>query len=163
MVTRASAYTPTNVETKILKALATAGGGRMTMTELAAKVGASPDTIYNRLQNQGFRDIFIETLRNSLAGEVPQVLRAFIDAAVAGSFQHGKMVLELAGMHKEESTINLNAQIRDGEQPFKDAEQRQEFLSSTLAKLHGSSAATATDKSNSKQANASGDGGGGVD
>ncbi len=126
-----------NLDTKILKAAALkADGNRLSVEEIAVNVGCTPDTIHKRLQSDEFRGLFIETVKNSLVSEIPKVLNAFVSKAVSGSFQHGKLVLEIAGAYTETKNIKADLGIKEGESPFKNDEERRAFLSETLGKLN---------------------------
>ena len=52
--------------------------------------------------------------------------------AKAGSFKHGKLILELSGLYNEETNLNVNATVAVGESPFKSEEDRSKFLKATL-------------------------------
>lgn len=123
----------TELETRVLKAASKESGRRLTVEELSKKVGCSPGTIYQRLQNKEFRQLFMETMRNSVAEAVPEVLNAFSDKAKEGEFKHGKLLLEIAGIYEEKKNITAEVGITE-ESPFKDEKESKEFLKKTLAK-----------------------------
>jgi len=125
----------TELETRLLKTAA-ASGSRITVEQLAKKAGCQADTIHRRLQNEEFRSLFIETMKSSLTAEVPAVLNSFVEAAKAGSFQHGKLVLEIAGAYSDKKEIKANIGVSEGESPFKDDDDRKAFLKETLGKLN---------------------------
>lgn len=124
----------TELEQRLLKTIS-ATGARMTVEELADAVGCQASTIYRRLQNKNFKDLFVETMKTSLTAEVPGILKAFVGEALSGSFRHGKLLLEIAKVYTEEKKIVGDIGVREGETPFQSAEERQEWLQATLGHL----------------------------
>jgi AcrR family transcriptional regulator len=126
----------TDLEMRILKAVAANGGARMTIEQLAHVANCSADTIYQRLANkQDFQELFKEALVNSLTGEMPEVLSSFVEEAKGGSFKHGKLLMELTGIYKEDKKVTHNVNLREVEQPFKDDSERKKFLKATLSEI----------------------------
>lgn len=124
----------TDLETKILKAVAAGGGSRMTIEQLADAASCSADTIYQRLANKpDFQELFKQTLVNSLTAEMPEVFSSFIKEAKGGNFKHGKLLMELAGIYKEDKKQTIDVNFHEAEQPFKDDNERKKFLRATLS------------------------------
>lgn len=120
----------TELEGKVLKALAKAGNNRVSIEELAKQVNCKPETIYQRLQQEGFRRLFLEVMNNTIVADVPEVLNSVRDAAKQGQPQQAKMILELAGVYEQKSKVEINAYV--GEDPFKNDDERKEFLKRTI-------------------------------
>jgi hypothetical protein len=128
----------TNLEEEILKVAATTDRGRLTPDELAVKVGCSTATIYKRLQNPAFRELFLQTLNNSLAAEVPSVLHGVLERARAGDHKNAKLILELVGAYREEKRVTGDITVRETTDiPFTDDETRKAFARATLKQLVG--------------------------
>jgi len=122
-------------EKKILKEAMRCGEQKLTITAIAKKVGVKPEYVVEKLKKPEFRQLFVESMQDGIVGEAPAILHSFVNAAKEGSFQHGKLILELAGVHQENQRIDLHAKM-DVEQPlFKTDEERKEFLKATLAEL----------------------------
>ncbi len=120
----------TELEAKVLKALSRAGNNRVSVEELAERVGCKTETIYSKLQEAGFRRLFLEVMNNTVVADVPEVLNSVRDAAKQGQYQQAKMILELAGVY--ENRTKVEATVHVGENPFKDDAERREFLRRTL-------------------------------
>jgi len=123
------------MDKKILRFAAQAGGtnmDRFTIEQISTDTGCTVDFIHKRLSDQDFRSLFFDTLRTSLAVETPAILQRFVMEAKAGSFKHGKLILELSGLYNEETNLNVNATVAVGESPFKSEEDRSKFLKATL-------------------------------
>jgi len=122
----------TDLEKKVLKIVSSEAGRRLTVEELADRVGCQASTVYKRLQNKEFRDLFMEAMRNSIAASVPEVMNAFIDRAKTGSFKHGKLILEVSGIYEETKNIKADVGMSE-ESPFKDDNETKDFLKKTLS------------------------------
>jgi len=122
-------------EKKLLQAALESGqadGDRLTIDQIAESTGNSVAFVYKKLQDQEFKTMFMEALRSSHVAEVPAILQKFADLGRQGSFKHGKLILELAGVYSEESTVNVKTDL--GADPFKSDEERQDFARRTLEK-----------------------------
>lgn len=120
---------------KILQFAAQASGthmDRFTLEQISKDAGCTVEFIHKRLSDFEFRSLFFETLKTSLAVETPAILQKFVLEAKSGSFKHGKLILELAGLYNEETNVNVNANVTVGESPFRSAEDRSKFLQATL-------------------------------
>lgn len=124
-------------EKAILRAASELGGGRITPVQLAEAAGCNVATVVNKLQNLEFRSLFYEVLKNSLAPEVPEILQSFLNQARQGSFKHGKLILEIAEFHHDKQQIGVDMAVSTVEDPFKDDEERSEWLKNTLQAVIG--------------------------
>jgi hypothetical protein len=126
------------LEEKLLAVAASAGGNRLTIQELADKCKCKPATIHKKLQEEEFKQLFLETLKGSLISDIPDILNSFVKEAKDGSFKHGELLLELAGVHKKEVNANVGIkfrQIEGDENPFTDESEKVKFLKGVLARL----------------------------
>jgi len=127
----------TGVEERILLAAGDySPGGRLSAEELAERADISVQQVYEKLQDPQFRNMFLEVLTNSLSAEVPSILNAFVSKGKEGSFKHGKLLLEIAGVYHEKKEIKGKLGVSDNEEPFKDEEQKKAFMQDTLKKLN---------------------------
>ena len=107
---------------------------RLSIRDIAEEAGRTDSFVYSRLQDEQFRAMWMEALKTSLVAETPAILQKFTEMAKNGSFQHGKLILEIAGVADNEKRVTMNANIRVTEQPFKDDEQKESFIKATLHK-----------------------------
>ncbi len=83
----------------------------------AAKVDRS--TYYRAFQKPEFVEIYKQQSVDLVKQSVASVLNTFIREAQRGSFQHGKVILEMAGIYAEKSdvkvsgTVNVNNPYQD--------------------------------------------------
>ena len=110
------------------------GNRRLTIQEISMESGVDESTIHNKMQDEEFRGLFIETARNSLISDVPEILNAFSEQAKAGSYQHGKLILELTGLYTDTKNIvaDVGMSEREGKSAWKNKEERDAFLRETL-------------------------------
>jgi len=117
---------------KILAAAMKCGEQRLTLKGIAAEAGVTTKFICDRLKVPEFKQLFIEAMQSSLVAETPAILHTFTQAAKEGSFQHGKLVLELTGVHQEKQKVDLTAKMEVQDSLFKSDEERREFMRDTL-------------------------------
>jgi hypothetical protein len=128
-----------DLEEKLLAAAAAAGGKRLTILELSEKCRCKPATIHKKLQEDTFRQLFLETLKGGLVADVPDILSAFVSEAKAGSYKHGELLLDIAGIHKKEVNANIGVKFKQtegDENPFGDDKEKAKFLRGILTRLN---------------------------
>lgn len=122
-----------DAEKKMLEVAAQSGGHRVTLDALAKACGKQPDFVYKKLQEPHFRQLFTEALRGALMVEVPEIVSSFLTEAKKGSFQHGKLLLEIAGVYTQDTNVNINALVASKEAPLLTKEEKDDFIKATLA------------------------------
>ncbi len=128
--------TLTRIDKKLLQVAANLGQDeRVDIRRIADEIGRSPQFVYQRLQDPEFRSMFLEAIRMSLMAETPAILQKFVEMAKAGSFKHGKLILEIAGAHEDGTKVTHEGSVTHiGEVPFADEQQRGAFIRATLTK-----------------------------
>jgi len=122
-------------EKKLLQAaVETGSSNRMTLDDLAEKTGRSPQFVYEKLKDPEFRAVFVEGLKTSLVAETPEILKKFAELGKEGSYKHGKLILEITKVYSEETKVNVDANVTTTENPFKNEEDKAEFMKATLEK-----------------------------
>ncbi len=122
----------TAVEERIL---AVAALGRMRVGDLAKKAKCSPKTVYKSMQKLEFREMFTAALRGNLHAETPSIVDVFVREALAGSYQHGKTILEITGVHTPKQQIDAALNVTSEDTPWKDEAEFQEFAKETLKRF----------------------------
>lgn len=122
-------------EKRIIKEAMRCGEQKLTVRTLAQNAKVKPEFIVAKLKSPEFRQLFIEAMRDGIVAETPAILHSFVNAAKEGSFQHGKLMLELAGVHQEKQCIDLNARVEVDHTMFKTDADRKEFLKATLTDI----------------------------
>lgn len=127
--------TLTSKEKKILEEAMKCGEQKLTITAIAKRVGVKPDYVVKCLKKPEFRQLFVESMQDGIVSEAPAILHSFVNAAKEGSFQHGKLILELAGIHQDNQRIDLNAKVETDHNMFKSHDERREFLKATISEV----------------------------
>lgn len=118
------------LEKRILKEVVRAYGRRLTMEELATASNTTVEKVYRCLERPEFRQLFVESMQVSLVADTPSILNKFAELAKAGQFNHGKLILEIAGVYTEKQ--KLEAEIRTFDSPFKTDEERERFIEALI-------------------------------
>lgn len=132
----------TKTEKNILKAVGECGQTTLTAHAIADKAGCSPAFVCEKLKDPEFKVMFREMIEASLSAETPQILQTFSDQAKQGSFKHGKLILELTGVYSEKQRVEMSGRVDVGVDIFKDEEEKNSFIRSTLEKFKENSGKT---------------------
>lgn len=106
-------YKPTLNEKKILEAMLNPANRLKTITEICDIAGVSRKAYYRAFEKPDFMDHYKQESKALASKHIGQVLNAFVKEASRGSFQHGKVLLEMAGLYKE--TIRKELTGKGGE------------------------------------------------
>ncbi len=118
---------------KLLEAVLSCGRERLTIDAIAVRAGLKPDYVCDRLRDPVFRTMFAEAAQSSLIGETPSILYEFAQQAKAGSFKHGKLILEITGLHQEKQRVELDAKVEVDTDLFT-KEERQTLIKTITSK-----------------------------
>jgi hypothetical protein len=99
-------YTPTPAEAKLLEVLSNPENRFKNISDICKIAEISRPTYYSAFEKPGFlREQRKRAQQMFKQYEMP-VISAFIREATRGSYPHGKVVLEILGLYKEESNVN---------------------------------------------------------
>lgn len=130
-------YTPTEAEKRILELLLTPEHRMKSITEICKLAACSRTIYYNAFKKPEFQALYKAQSRALVDQSIAPVLNTFVREALRGSFQHGKVILEMAGLYSEKSTLEVT-----GEVTFT-AEERRKRIAELLTKKQLDSAITA--------------------
>lgn len=108
-----SSYTPTNTEMKIIEVLLNPAHRLKTITEVCDIVGCDRKTYQRAFDKPAFVEHYNALSMSFVQQSVGSVLNAFHREAVRGSFQHGKVILEMAGLYVEKKEVKVEHPERD--------------------------------------------------
>lgn len=94
-------YKPTPTEEKLLEVLLNPENRFKKISEICDMVGCDRKTYERAFKKQEFVDIYNNSSVELVKKAVGPVLNSFIREANRGSFQHGKVLLEMAGLYTE--------------------------------------------------------------
>ena len=98
-------YRPTTAEQKLLEVLLTPECRNISKTEVCKRAGISRQTYYKIFKKPGFVAHYEAQARDLVREAVGPVVNAFVKEAKKGSYPHGKVVLEMAGLYSERQKI----------------------------------------------------------
>jgi hypothetical protein len=104
-------YRPTTAEQKLLEVLLTPECRNLSKTEICKRAGISRQTYYKTFKKPAFVAYYETQARDLVREAVGPVVNAFVQEAKKGSYPHGKVVLEMAGLYAEPKNVNLNATL----------------------------------------------------
>lgn len=98
-------YVPTAHERRILDALLDPENRFKSQVEIVKLAQTSEQTYYKAWRKQGFRELYQKMSIELVKHAVGPVVNAVVKEAKGGSFQHAKLILEMAGMHSDKKRI----------------------------------------------------------
>jgi hypothetical protein len=98
-------YTPTNAESKLLEIMLNPELHGLNVTEICQYAGVSRQTYYDAFKKPEFVAYYQARAKDLVSAAVAPVVNAFIKAAKDGSYPHGKVILEMAGLYSERQKI----------------------------------------------------------
>jgi deoxyribose-phosphate aldolase len=108
-------YTPTEKENTLLEVLLNPENRMKSITDICKIANCSRQTYYEAFAKPGFVTIYESKSKELVKQSVGPVINTFVREALRGSFQHGKVILEMADMYteKQETKINVNQKLED--------------------------------------------------
>ena len=104
-------YQPTTAEQKLLEVLLNPEFRGKSKTDICQIAGISRQTYYDAFKKPEFVAYYEAQARDLVREAVGPVINAFVKEAKKGSYPHGKVVLEMAGLYAEAKNVNLNATL----------------------------------------------------
>ncbi|MGJ0848174.1 phBC6A51 family helix-turn-helix protein [Tissierella praeacuta] len=106
-------YKPTEKEKALLEVLINPENRMKSITDICKLAKCSRPVYYEAFSKSGFVEIYKQQSMDLVKQSVASVLNTFIREAQRGSFQHGKVLLEMAGIYTEKQQLehsgNINA------------------------------------------------------
>lgn len=101
----------TNAEQALLEVLLSPENRMKSVTEVCKLAKIERMTYYRAFQKPEFVKIYKDRSVDLVKQNVASVINTFIREAQRGSFQHGKVILEMAGVYTEKSDISLHGDV----------------------------------------------------
>jgi hypothetical protein len=105
---KATEYNPTPKELALLQAMINPENFMKPVTELCRLAKCDRTVYYDAIKKDGFKALVKEISRDLTTGAVIPIVHSFIKHGLRGSFQHAKVVLEMAGAYSEKQDVQLN-------------------------------------------------------
>lgn len=104
-------YSPTKQEKKLLEALLNPELRTKKISVICDTIKLDRNVYYRAMKKEGFRELLNREAKALVGESVIPIINAFKKQAEKGSFFHGKILLEMAGMYTEKQEIKVEAHI----------------------------------------------------
>ena len=104
-------YEPTEKEKNLLEVLLNPENRMKSITDICKLAKCTRPVYYEAFAKPGFVEIHNKYSVDLVKQSVSSVLNTFIREAQRGSFQHGKVILEMAGLYAEKQDVKVTGQI----------------------------------------------------
>jgi hypothetical protein len=94
-------YVPTEGEKRLLETLLSPEHRMKSITDVCKLAGVSRFLYYDSFKKPGFQAIYKSQSKALVDQAVAPVLNTFVREALRGSYPHGKVILEMAGLYSE--------------------------------------------------------------
>jgi hypothetical protein len=104
-------YKLTDKEKNLLEVLLNPENRMKSITDICKLAKCSRPVYYEAFSKPGFVEIYKKRSMDMVKQSIASVLNTFIREAQRGSFQHGKILLEMAGMYTESSDVKVSGEV----------------------------------------------------
>lgn len=109
----------TRSEQALLEALLNPENRIKSVTDICKIAKVDRATYYRAFAKPHFAELYNRRSVDLVKQSVASVLNTFVREAQRGSFQHGKVVLEMAGLYAEKSDVKVSGAVQMND-PYKD-------------------------------------------
>lgn len=106
-------YEPTEKEKNLLEVLLNPENRMKSITDICKLAKCSRPIYYEAFAKPKFIELYNRQSTDLIKQNVASVINTFIREAKRGSFQHGKVILEMAGVYTEKSDIKVSGKIEN--------------------------------------------------
>ena len=106
-------YEPTEKENNLLEVLLNPEYRMKTITDICKAAGCTRPIYYEAFSKPGFVKLYEDKSKDLVKQSVGPVINTFVREALRGSFQHGKVVLEMAGAYVEKQEVVVKEKLED--------------------------------------------------
>lgn len=101
----------TKAEQSLLEALLNPENRMKSVADICKAAKVDRSTYYRAFQKQEFVEVYNRHSVNLVKQNVASVINTFIREAQRGSFQHGKVILEMAGIYAEKQDVKVSGSM----------------------------------------------------
>lgn len=101
----------TKAEQALIEALLNPENRMKSVADICKIAKIDRSTYYRAFQKPEFVEIYNKQSIDLVKQSVASVLNTFVREAQRGSFQHGKVILEMAGLYAEKSDVKLSGSV----------------------------------------------------
>ncbi|MFA5153983.1 MAG: phBC6A51 family helix-turn-helix protein [Clostridia bacterium] len=107
-VTKVDIYQPTPAEIKLMEVLLNPEHRMKSVTDICKTANISRQHYYNIVKKQEFNELCKQTATDLVKAEILPLIYTGIKEAKRGSFQHWKVLMEMAGLYSEKQNMQVN-------------------------------------------------------
>lgn len=111
MMGKNGAYKPTKKEQILVETLLNPKNRMKNIMDVCRIAGCGKNTYYRAFEKKGFNEYYKQCSLEMVDKNIGQVMSSFVSEAKRGSFQHGKILLEMSGMYKEKQEIEHSGAV----------------------------------------------------
>lgn len=78
------------------------------ISTICKDIGIDRKTYYKVIDKEEFRNLYERLSKNLVKDSIGLIINTFVSKAQDGSFQHGKVILEMAGIYNEKQDISIS-------------------------------------------------------
>lgn len=104
-------YEPTEKEKNLLEVLINPDYRMKSITDICKAAKCSRNIYYDAFAKPEFIEEYNRRSANLIKQSVGSVINTFIREAQRGSFQHGKVLLEMAGLYIENAKVEITGNV----------------------------------------------------
>ncbi len=104
-------YKPTEKEKNLLEVLLNPENRMKSVTDICKLAKCTRPVYYEAFSKPGFVSLYKAQSMDLVRQSVAPILNTFVREALRGSFQHGKVLLEMADVYTENSKMELSGQV----------------------------------------------------
>lgn len=112
-------YEPTEKEKNLLEVLLNPENRMKSITDICKLAKCTRPVYYEAFAKPEFVEIYNKQSVDLVKQNVASVINTFVREAQRGSFQHGKVILEMAGVYTEKSDVKVSGTL-DVNNPYKE-------------------------------------------
>lgn len=104
-------YKITEKESILLEILLNPEYRTKSITDICRIANCTRSTYYDAMAKPDFKAMYEQKTKDLIKQSIGPVVNTFVREALRGSFQHGKVILEMAGLYSEKSTVELTGEV----------------------------------------------------
>lgn len=101
-------YQPTPAEMRLLKVMLDPEAVGLNITDKCEKANISRNTYYEAMKKKKFVELLNVSTIDMLKGEMSDIIKVFAKKALEGSYNHGKLLLEMGKMYTQHQVVDAN-------------------------------------------------------
>jgi hypothetical protein len=105
-LTKLNEYSPTSAELRLLQVLLDPNFVGKSVVDKCKAANCTTPIYYAAIKKPGFNEMCKQTAIDLIKAEVLPLIQSGLREAKRGSFQHWKVLLEMAGLYSEKSEVN---------------------------------------------------------